>query len=335
MHTRWILVGMLVAVLPARAAAQQPEKSKQPAEKNAAASQTGSAAPTADDEKAIRATVDAFAKAYNAGNAKALAGLFVANGEIMNEEGEYYQGQDAIERVFAEVFRLHPKAQIQIAVDSIRLIGPSLAIEDGTSTVSHESGEQPERNRYMVVHVKQDGAWRMAGARDLPDESGSAAEELEQLAWMIGEWVDESPDAVIFTSYRWDENHRAILSEFKIHVAGRPAMSGTQRIGWDPRAKMLRCWTFDSEGGFSEGTWTRSSNEWIAKMQGVTHDGKTASATNIMARVGKDRSTWQSRDRIIGDECLPDIGKVTVVRKPPQPAANATDAQPKTTGASK
>ena len=39
------------------------------------------------DEKAIKLAADAFAKAYNAGDAKAIAGLFLASGEIVNEEG--------------------------------------------------------------------------------------------------------------------------------------------------------------------------------------------------------------------------------------------------------
>jgi hypothetical protein len=29
--------------------------------------------------------------------------------------------------------------------------------------------------------------------------------------------------------------------------------------------------------------------------------------------------TWQSRDRIVGDEVLPDTEEIHVVRKPPQP----------------
>jgi hypothetical protein len=35
--------------------------------------------------------------------------------------------------------------------------------------------------------------------------------------------------------------------------------------------------------------------------------------------LGKDRMTWQSRDRVVGDEVLPDSGEIPIVRKPPQP----------------
>ena len=136
---------------------------------------------------------------------------------------------------------------------------------------------------------------------------------------MIGEWVDESPEALVVTSYRWTDNQCYILSEFKVQIEGRPVMTGTQRIGWDPLAKTIRSWVFDSEGGFGEGTWTREGNQWIVKRTGVTRDGKFASSTNIFTRVSKDRMTWQSRDRIVGGEKTPDIAEFPITRKPPAP----------------
>ena len=54
-------------------------------------------------------------------------------------------------------------------------------------------------------------------------------------------------------------------------------------------------------------------------MTGVTHDGKPASATNVLTRVAKDRMTWQSRDRIVGGELMPNVEEITIVRKPPKP----------------
>jgi hypothetical protein len=101
-------------------------------------------------------------------------------------------------------------------------------------------------------------------------------------------------------------------------VAGRPAMSATQRIGWDPLAKILRTWVFDSEGGFSEGVYSQDGDQWIVKMTGVTHDGKLHSSTNVTTIVNKDRRTWESRDRMIAGETQPDIEETTIVRKPPK-----------------
>ncbi len=131
--------------------------------------------------------------------------------------------------------------------------------------------------------------------------------------------MNESPNALVMTSYRWDDDRRSILSEFKIQVHGRPAHSGSERIAWDPLAKKLHCWVVNSEGGLAEGVWTRNGNQWLIKMSGVTGDGKPISSTNVFARVAKDRMTWQSRDRVIGNELMPNTKEISIVRKPPQP----------------
>ncbi|MGD0899110.1 MAG: SgcJ/EcaC family oxidoreductase [Thermoguttaceae bacterium] len=271
------------------------------------------------DEKAIRLAAEAFAKAYNVGDARAIASLFAADGEIVSEEGQSTQGREGIEQVFAGIFKEHPKTRMDLAVGSIRFIGPDMAVEDGMATVTHVPDEPAQRSPYSVVYARQDGNWLTVSARDLPDDTPTPEEQLKQLQWMIGEWVDESPEALVTTSYRWTDNQCYILSEFKVQIGGRPVMTGSQRIGWDPLARKIRSWVFDSEGGFGEGVWTREGNQWIVKMTGVTRDGKIASGTNITTRVSRDRMTWQSRDRIVGGEKTPDIEKIPITRKPPPP----------------
>ena len=334
----WDLMGIAVAVaascLSTSAWAQKPPAAPAPVSKPAAKAPPAKAAPAAApkapaikalgatsreaDEKAIRLVAADFAKHYNAHDAKALAGLFTADAEIVDEAGIATQGKAQIEDSFATIFEDNPDSQIEVNVKSVRFLGPSVAIEDGTTTVVHDPGETPERNRYTVVHTKQDGNWLMASARDLADEPVEE-EKLKELAWMIGEWVDESPDALIMTSTHWADNQHFLLSEFTIHVAGRPLMQGTQRIGWDPLAKIIRSWVFDSEGGFAEGAYSHDGDRWIVKLSGVTRDGKVASATNITTVIGKDRFVWESHDRNVGGEAQPDLDPVSVVRKPPKP----------------
>jgi uncharacterized protein (TIGR02246 family) len=327
---RSILTLAAVALaLVAMAVAQGPQKSvsgsapgASPAKPEAASPATAAAAPVAarpQDEKAVRLAAEAFATAYNAGDAKAIAALFVADGEIVSEEGESTQGREGIEQVFAGIFKEHPRAHIDLASGSIRFIGPDTAVEDGVATATYEPDEPAQRSPYSVVYALQDGKWLTASSRDLPDETPTPEEQLKQLQWLIGEWLDESPEALVTTSYRWTDNGCYILSEFKVQTGGRPVMTGTQRIGWDPLAKNIRSWVFDSEGGFGEGTWTREGNQWTVKMTGVTRDGKIASATNLITQVSKHRMTWQSRDRIVGGEKTPDIAEIPITRQPPSP----------------
>jgi len=320
---RTILTMAVVALaLVALAVAQGPLKSIAPdvaAKPDAAtvAALPGSA--HTPDEEAIRCAAAAFASAYNAQDAKAIARLFVADGQIINEEGQSTQGSEGIEQVFAEIFKEHPKAHMDLAIESVRFIGPDLALEDGMALVTDDPGEPAQHSAYSVVYARQAGKWLTASARDLPDYTRTPEEELKQLQWMIGQWVDESPEALVLTSYRWTDNQCYILSEFTVQIGGRPVMTGTQRIGWDPLAKSIHSWVFDSEGGFGEGIWTREGNQWIVKKTGVTREGKIASATNIITRVSKDRMTWQQRDRIVGDEKSPDIAATPIARTPPTP----------------
>jgi uncharacterized protein (TIGR02246 family) len=344
MRTSWIITGvsctgLLAAIAAAQVGVSGPAKDASPrveatAQQSPPAAATSAAAAPATpiaaapapiaqtpDEAAIRHVVDAFTKDYDAGDSKAIGALFVPDAEIVSEDGTTQQGRDAIEAEFADVFKQHPKAKIQVDVKSIRFVSPTLAIEEGTSIVTHDPEEASEHTRYEVVHVKQAGTWQMASARDLPDEEASAQEELLQLRWLIGDWVDEDPDSLVRTSYRWTENHHFIRCDFTVNLSGQLAMSGTQRIGWDPLAKTIRSWSFDSEGGFTEGIWSREGNQWIIKTTGVTSDGKSASSTNYMTRLRKHRLTWESRDRFIGGEKTTDISPITIAREPPTPGA--------------
>ena len=330
MRTILAVTGLALALI-AMAVAQGPQKSvsgDSPAKPLAATASTvattlaAASAPAVahpQDEKPIRLAAEAFARAYNAGDAKAIASLFVADGEIVSEEGEATQGREGIEQVFAGIFKEHPKTHIDVAIGSIRFIGAEMAVEEGVATVIHAADEPAQRSPYSVVHALHDGKWLTASSRDLADDTPAPEEQIKQLQWMIGEWVDESPEALVMTSYRWTDNQCYILSEFKVQVGGRPVMTGTQRIGWDPLAKKIRSWVFDSEGGFGEGIWTREGNQWIVKMTGVTRDGKIASATNVTTHVSKDRMTWQQRDRIVGGEKTPDIAETPIARRPPPP----------------
>jgi uncharacterized protein (TIGR02246 family) len=257
-------------------------------------------------------------KAYNAGDAKAVAALFTADGQTVDKDGNEAEGREAIQKTFAELFAAMPKKQLEVFVDSIRFIGSDLAMEVGTTKETPAPGEPPEYDRYTVLHVKRDGKWQMALARDEEGPPATAHEQLRPLAWLVGEWVDDGGSTVVISSCRWSEDKSFLLQDFKLQINGRNAMDVTQRIGWDPLTKQIRSWVFDSEGGFGESLWTRDGNSWIIKATGVRPDGTTASATNVLTQIGSDGYVWRTTDRIVADERQPSM-EVKVVRKPPEP----------------
>jgi hypothetical protein len=57
-------------------------------------------------------------------------------------------------------------------------------------------------------------------------------EQLKQLEWLIGDWIDEGDDAVVQTSTRWSDDKQFILSDFVIRTPqrGSGALRITQRL---------------------------------------------------------------------------------------------------------
>jgi uncharacterized protein (TIGR02246 family) len=108
----------------------------------------------------IRVRVDAFSKAFNAGDSKTIASLFASEAQLIDEDGNTTQGRDAIEKTFAGIFANAPQARMEIDISSIRFLGSALAIETGVTKVTRRPGEAPEVDRYTVVHVKSSsGQW--------------------------------------------------------------------------------------------------------------------------------------------------------------------------------
>ncbi len=272
------------------------------------------------DESAIRANVAAFVKAYNAGDAKAVANLFSPEAQVVDEDGETTQGRDAIEQRVAGTFAESPQGKIKLDVESIRFIGKALAVETGKSTVTPGGGGTPDVSSYTVVHLKSpEGKWLMGFVRETEDTDLTPHDRLKALEWLIGDWIDESPDSVVITSCKWSDSKTFLLSDINIRVQGSNAMHLTQRIGWDPLTKQIKSWLFDSEGGYGESFWTRDGDRWLVKATAVRQDGTTATMTNIYTPTGKDSYTWQTTDRVAAGEVLPPT-QIKVVRKPPEAA---------------
>lgn len=284
-------------------------------------------ADTIDAEVAIRASVEAFAKAYNAHDAKAVAALFLPQAQIVDENDITIEGRENIQNLFADVFAESPETTISIEIESIRFIGTSLAVETGTTTTIPPAGQAPEMGRYSVLHILKDGKWSMGIVRDTPAEP-THRDHLESLSWLVGDWIDESRGGVVRTSCRWADNHSFLLQEITILQAGQETMKISQRIGWDPLAKQFKAWIFDSEGGYGESRWTPTETGWLIKATSVNSDGTTASATNHIEPVGLDRYVFRSVDRVSGNEILP-LVQVTVVRQPPLPQGAETTAAEK------
>jgi uncharacterized protein (TIGR02246 family) len=265
---------------------------------------------------AIRTVAEKSATAFNAGKVDELAATFLPKGELIDEEGTIYQGQQEIKDLFIAFFAKFPGAKLAIDIESIRLIGP-VAIEEGIRTITTKDGATKSQLRYIAIRAKTEGNWPIASFRDFTDDPiPSPNDNLQPLAWLVGDWINEGADGKVAISYRWSDDKNFLLGEFQISSLGKPTTKSSQRIGWDPSTGKIRSWLFDADGGFADGKWTMVDDGIVIKFTSVNPDGMTASATMTIIPKDKDRYSIKGTERIVGDSREPDFD-ITVTRRPP------------------
>lgn len=282
---------------------------------------------TSADESAIRANCDKYVEAYNRRDSQTMAGMWSPDAVYMElDSDERIVGRDAIAKHFDDMLAGSEDAKLAVTIDSIDFVSPNVAVEKGSALVTYAKFP-PEETSYSAVHVKRDGKWYL----DRVTEEGVAPsppshyDELKQLEWLVGSWVDGDGQASIQTKVEWTKNRNFLRRSFAVVLGDQIDMSGMQIIGWDPAEKQVRSWVFDSEGGFSQATWTHKGDQWFIQNNGTLTDGRKATSLNILTYVDADSFKWESVNREVDGELLPNVDEVTVVRAPADDAADAAE----------
>ena len=110
-----------------------------------------------------------FDAAWNARDAKALAGLFTEDGDFQFWTGQCVAGADQIEKYYAtQVFPSMPENFNHNAViERHRYIQPDVVIGDGYADIVGTMGTQPFKRHLLFtsISVKQDGRWKLSAIR--------------------------------------------------------------------------------------------------------------------------------------------------------------------------
>jgi uncharacterized protein (TIGR02246 family) len=290
----------------------------------------------ADATAAIRKRVDEYVAAYNKHDAQTLGDLWAEDAVYLNRDTRKpIEGRPAITAMFDEMFKDGEADKLSVNVQSIRLITPDVAIEDGAAEITPTTGD-PEKSSYTAIHVKKEGKWFLNSIREttLPTASPEPPTELGELAWMVGDWVDQDENSAVRTHTDWAKGKHFLTSNFSVVVGEEVNFEGTQVIGWDPVAGTIRSWIFDSDGGFGEGVWDHVGDEWIVKTESVLCDGSQGSATNVYTPLDDDSFKWKSVNRQVDGDAQDDVPEVTVHRDhapakaPTETAAKSSDQQP-------
>jgi uncharacterized protein (TIGR02246 family) len=274
-------------------------------------------------EQQIRQGSADFVSAFNNADAAAVAALWAPGGEYVDEGGHKFVGREAIQAEYAQFFAAYPGETIGVTIDSLRLIGDSVAIEDGHSALSPPPAGAPANCRYTAVHVKIEDKWLLASVRDTRFASRSTYNHLKDFEWLIGSWVSNEQGTwdvgnMVNIDVQWGANKSSVELTYSINGGGGDeTATGRQIIAWDPETRRIQSWAFASDGSRSIGIWTERNGGWTVASAGILPDGTKSSSVSSFTRTGPEDGgalIWQSSQQVSGETALPDTNEVILQR---------------------
>jgi uncharacterized protein (TIGR02246 family) len=262
----------------------------------------------------VKASAEAFTSAFNKGDAAATAALWTQEGEYISETGKRFQGRKAIQDEYAKFFKAQPGVKIRLEILNARLVGASLAMEEGTAVLILPTGVEASRTNYSAVHTKVGNQWLIASCKDSPSAKPGLSRAIDDLDWLIGKWVAEEYGSKTESECKWIANKNYVQRTYTVTHPDGSQTSGLQIIGFNSGMGAVQSWNFDSSGGMTTGTWQTAPGGWAARMQGSMADGTASDAINLLIRLDDNAYAWKSVRRSIGGQPLPDTSEVILRR---------------------
>lgn len=145
-----------------------------------AETETGMQADAEAAREAIRAVVDDFLAAFNAGDVQAAAPLYTGDIVQLAPDGPVLEGRAATVQALEDFLAQFPSAPTQTATTDEVTVHGDIAIARGTWTVRQtpaEGEEQVRNGKWLTVHQRQpDGSWPIS--RWIWNEEGTASVEM-------------------------------------------------------------------------------------------------------------------------------------------------------------
>ena len=225
------------------------------------------------------------------------------------------QGRDAIREALQKLLSTEEKFELSVTDQRFRQVSRDVVLEEGNATVV-SARHGIERADYVVVHVKIEGKWYRDSVRETTSAAPQAASsQLHELTWLLGEWRAENDQGSVDIHGKWMNDKRFISRIFKVRGKDGYKLHGTQIVGWDPVASVIRSWSFDSEGGFEQAVWTRDDQRWLVKATAVLPDGSVGSEQRLLTQEGDGRMSTKVIEQQVSGQLLPGSEKVTFVRR--------------------
>jgi hypothetical protein len=274
----------------------------------------------ADETAAVAKRVKSYVAAFNSRDVAACTEHWSKAAEYsLGGVAQPVVGRKAIGEALTKLLATDEQFEMSVSNQRFRAVAENVVTEDGIAQLVSET-HGVEYARYLVVHVKQNGAWYRDSIREtllgtiVPSDSD--ADELESLIGTFGNQSDEGSLAVKAT---WMHDKRFISRTFELQDKQGHKVTATEIIGWDPAARVIRSWSFDSQGGFEQAVWNRDGDQWLIKANGVLPNGSTATEQRMLSVDSNRNLNTQVIEQQIAGRLLPGAAPTTLTRKPSKP----------------
>ena len=119
-----------------------------------------------EDDAAIRAVVQAYVDARKVEDPRAIAALFTADADQLVSDGVRRRGRDELVRGMIESSRRNP-AERTIAVTTVRLLSPEVALVDGAYTQAGAGGQPDRALQATLTLLRTPEGWKITAIRNM------------------------------------------------------------------------------------------------------------------------------------------------------------------------
>lgn len=261
------------------------------------------------DVSAIRKAGKDYVDASKRGDTAKLQTLWTPDGDYIDASGTKYQVKDLLALAAQPLPAQQAAATEEIDIphwdSTIRLVTPTVAIEDGTYPDVTDPDGRSLSSRFTAVWVNRDGRWLLDSLREATCETDGVDEPLRELSWLVGEWAGKSGAIDIVASVDFSADGHYLLRSFLINAPGREPITASERIAWDAADKKFHSWVFDSNGGTGEGTWTRDGDTWRVDLTAKLPSGEKITTQSSYSPTKTGGILWKSTPTTAGGETLP------------------------------
>ncbi len=315
------------ATRPNTAGATAPVGTSNPAGKPAANGKTAGGKPAdLEPDAALRQAIAAHAKAIRAGDFKAAAAFWTAEGDYADPSGKLTPAQKLLNRDSPKASDEGDPPRTTLTLGTVRMASPDLAVEDGTAELVPGKGKSPIKGTYTAVWIRQQGKWLLSSLREhgMGSSAGPGRLTLAALNWLVGHWQAKQDGNSVDVDCHWTPTKSFLLRDITVTHKDGNSHQIHQRIGADSAAGRIRSWSFDADGGTSEGTWEKSGDSWVVTLHGVRSDGTVTSGKSKYADIGDEGFTFETAESRAGGEAQPPI-KLRFSRQAADAAASADE----------